>query len=143
MYADEYLPHRSVAARQTTTNTRRTKSLISPLLVVIFAIDRHRSDLKTNTSDDEVDSSLSSVETDVDLLLQDVIVKAANQTDDEPLEGQWKLLSQSLRGGEMAGILKSGVFDEKLKVSYNSVNEVLKDKMLVEVGQSLEQARRN
>ena len=43
----------------------------------------------------------------------------------------------------MAGILKSGVFDEKLKVSYNSVNEVLKDKMLVEVGQSLEQVRRN
>ncbi|EJK76182.1 hypothetical protein THAOC_02071 [Thalassiosira oceanica] len=45
-------------------------------------------------------------------------------------------------GGEMAGILKSGVFDEKLKVSYDSVNEVWKDKMLVEVGHSLEQVRR-
>jgi len=98
--------------------------------------------LKTNTSDDEVDSSLSSVETDVDLLLQDVIEKAANQTDDEPLEGQWKFLSQSRRGGEMAGNLKSGVFDDTLKVSYDSVNEVLKDKMLVEVRHSLEQVRK-
>ncbi|EJK74683.1 hypothetical protein THAOC_03624 [Thalassiosira oceanica] len=95
-----------------------------------------------NTSDDEDDSSLSSVETDVDLLLQDVIDKAANQTDDEPLEGQWKFLSQSRRGGEMAGNLKSGVFDDTLKVSYDSVNEVLKDKMLVEVRHSLEQVRK-
>ncbi|EJK58989.1 hypothetical protein THAOC_20846 [Thalassiosira oceanica] len=95
-----------------------------------------------NTSDDEDDSSLSSVETDVDLLLQDVIEKAANQTDDEPLEGQWKFLSQSRRGGEMAGNLKSGVFDDTLKVSYDSVNEVLKDKMLVEVRHSLEQVRK-
>ena len=93
-----------------------------------------------NTSEDEDDSSRSSVETDVDILLQDVTSRASNHT--ETLEGQWTFLSQSRRGGEMAGNLKSGVFDDELKVSYDSVNDILKDKMLAEVRHSLEQVRK-
>lgn len=87
------------------------------------------------------DDSTSSVGSDSSVRLSEFISRRVEAETDN-LQSGWTFQAHSKRGAEMHGRLNSRTYKKEVKVGYDSVNNLLMEKMIVEVEHALNMVRK-